>query len=287
MESSVRWAVNFGNWQPIRSEWLLAGRCIQPEEKARISRFVYKKDAKAAMVIGRLMLRKLINEYLKIEYSQVRLDRTEKGKPFLVNELPAGSSSLNFNLSHNGKYVVLAGEPKFQVGIDVMRANSLGGKTVASFFHTMARQFTRDEWTSILNPGEEMQQLSRFYRFWCLKESYVKAVGVGIGFNIQRLNFAIKSEKIEKGSTKCDTRLAIDEKETSDWIFEETMLDDCHCIAVALGKNPDDDIKVFSKHKPQDFKLLNFSDLVINSSPWQPEDESFWTDFCDRDETPK
>lgn len=46
----VKWAFNFRAWQPTRSEWMFCGQCIQSEEKDRIQRFVFKKDAKAAMV---------------------------------------------------------------------------------------------------------------------------------------------------------------------------------------------------------------------------------------------
>lgn len=47
---SVRWAFRCGSWTPSRSDWLLAARCIQREEKDRIGQFVFAKDAKSAMV---------------------------------------------------------------------------------------------------------------------------------------------------------------------------------------------------------------------------------------------
>lgn len=47
----VRWAFSCGNWLPSRAEWLLAVRCIQPEEKERIGQFVFARDAKAALVL--------------------------------------------------------------------------------------------------------------------------------------------------------------------------------------------------------------------------------------------
>lgn len=47
----VRWAFSCGSWQPSRAEWLLAVRSIQPEEKTRIGKFVFARDAKAALVL--------------------------------------------------------------------------------------------------------------------------------------------------------------------------------------------------------------------------------------------
>lgn len=50
---SVRWAFRCGSWTPSRSDWLLAVRCVQREEKDRIGQFMFAKDAKSAMVSER------------------------------------------------------------------------------------------------------------------------------------------------------------------------------------------------------------------------------------------
>ncbi len=49
-KGSLRWAFRFGAWSPTEEEWSLAARCVQPEEKQRIARFMFKRDAKSAMV---------------------------------------------------------------------------------------------------------------------------------------------------------------------------------------------------------------------------------------------
>ena len=46
----IRWAFNFSAWNPTRSEWTFCNQCIQNEERERIKKFYFKKDAKAAMV---------------------------------------------------------------------------------------------------------------------------------------------------------------------------------------------------------------------------------------------
>ena len=42
----------------------------------------------------------------------------------------------------------------------------LGSQSTSSFFHTMRRQFTGDEWRYIRGDADETTQLSRFYRLW-------------------------------------------------------------------------------------------------------------------------
>lgn len=46
----IRWAFNFSVWNPTRTEWTFCNQCIQNEERERIKKFYFKKDAKAAMV---------------------------------------------------------------------------------------------------------------------------------------------------------------------------------------------------------------------------------------------
>ncbi len=48
--ASVRWAFKFGSWHPTQQEWMLAAQCVQPEEKQRIDKFMFKKDGKSSMV---------------------------------------------------------------------------------------------------------------------------------------------------------------------------------------------------------------------------------------------
>ena len=56
-----------------------------------------------------------------IPYKTIAIARTEKGKPFLSNEVPAEMNNFNFNVSHQGEYAVLAAEHHRQVGVDVMQ----------------------------------------------------------------------------------------------------------------------------------------------------------------------
>ena len=66
-----------------------------------------------------MLMRKAISDCLGIKYSKVTLERTDKGKPFLANNLYA--NDFTFNVSHQGDYAVLAAERRYSVGVDVMR----------------------------------------------------------------------------------------------------------------------------------------------------------------------
>ena len=70
----------------------------------------------------------------------------------------------------------------------------------------------------------------------CLKESYVKALGVGIGFEVNRLDFKITDALVPDSTTISSTLLFLDGKRQSNWLFEETCIED-HSVAVAVHSN--------------------------------------------------
>ncbi|KFO76284.1 L-aminoadipate-semialdehyde dehydrogenase-phosphopantetheinyl transferase, partial [Cuculus canorus] len=169
---------------------------------------------------GRLLIRKLIAEKLCIPWNEIHLQRTSKGKPFLANNVFSISSNYNFNVSHQGDYAVLAAEPELQVGIDVMKTNLPGSSSIPSFFHIMKRQFTEAEWDVIKSMSNEWMQLDMFHRHWALKESFLKAIGVGIGFNLQRIEFHVSPLELEIGKVYKETKMLLDGDKEEDWIFE-------------------------------------------------------------------
>ncbi|NXY49543.1 ADPPT transferase, partial [Ceuthmochares aereus] len=169
---------------------------------------------------GRLMMRKLIAEKLFIPWNEIHLQRTSKGKPFLANNVSSISSNYNFNVSHHGDYAVLAAEPELQVGIDIMKTQPPGSSSLSSFFHTMKRQFTEAEWDVIKSMSTELEQLHMFYRHWALKESFLKAIGVGIGFNLQRIEFHVSPLELERGKVYKETKMLLDGDKEEKWIFE-------------------------------------------------------------------
>ncbi|NXJ58987.1 ADPPT transferase, partial [Rostratula benghalensis] len=286
---SIRWAFPCAAWRPRREEWLLAARLVQPEEKDRIGQFVFARDAKAALA-GRLLIRKLITEKLCIPWNEINLQRTSKGKPFLANNILTIYSNYTFNVSHQGDYAVLAAEPELQVGIDIMKTNLPGSSSIPNFFRIMKRQFTETEWGVISSMGNEWMQLDMFYRHWALKESFLKAIGVGIGFNLQRIEFNVSPLQLEVGKVYKETKMLLDGDKEEEWTFEETRLDDHHHVAVALGKQErfgqkHSNVSSMESDQPQ-FTLLTFEDLVASGVPIAPEDSAYWDNFCSKQESP-
>uniref|UniRef100_A0A673KXP0 L-aminoadipate-semialdehyde dehydrogenase-phosphopantetheinyl transferase n=1 Tax=Sinocyclocheilus rhinocerous TaxID=307959 RepID=A0A673KXP0_9TELE len=171
---------------------------------------------------GRLLIRKLVCEKMGFAWDGFRLERTARGKPFLprTSSTP-GVTHWNFNVSHQGDYAVLAAEPGGQVGVDVMKTSRPGSSSVQEFFRIMNRQFTYLEWMNIRKAGSDWDQLDMFYRHWALKESFIKAIGTGLGFDLQRVEFHISPNQMREGQVYPQTQMYLD-NEVEHWTFEHT-----------------------------------------------------------------
>lgn len=261
---SIRWAFNNQNWQPTEQDILLASSLIQPEEKDRISRFVFLDDAKSSL-IGRLMLRKFIQKVTDLSNNDICLIRDSRGKPVLSG---FNGKSPFFNVSHQGDYVVLAGDTTNKIGVDIMKIEPPANKNIPEFFRLMTRQFSNKEWETIKSYDTEMKQVASFYRHWCLKESYVKNIGVGITVKLSDISFEIHSElSVEKIVT--DSVLVEKNIIKKDWLFEETLLDDKHAVAVAT------ELKEKTDLSPVKFDLVTFEDLVCGAEALFDPDVNF------------
>ena len=106
----------------------------------------------------------------------------------------------------------------------------------------MTRYFSPFEWEAIrgTHTTSDKFRLSMFCRHWCLKESYVKATGTGIVVDLQKISFKIKTSDLRIDAVVTDTELYINGTHLEDWNFEESLLDENHCVTVALnGKGRD------------------------------------------------
>lgn len=281
----ARWAFDLSTWRPNRNELLLATSCIQPEEKERLAKFVFRNDFDASL-IGRLLLRKFVSESTTHSaYDMIRFERDGRGRPCLMSG--DNCDDIDFNVSHQGNYAVLAGlatdsptlpdatnENSTRIGVDVMKIEYSGGKPLHEFFRIMHRNFSPTEWKYIRSrPGGELAETQAFMRHWCLKESYVKNIGIGITVDLQSISFTIRTPTLSRQSLVTDTLLSVDNVPMDNWMFEESLLDDEHCVAVAFHRP--DGIRVESTATP--FEVISFEQLMANAVPFLEPDNV----YCD------
>ncbi|CAG8532335.1 18094_t:CDS:2 [Gigaspora margarita] len=265
----ARWAFNVQDWNPSEEQYKKALLCIQSEERVRIEKFKFFIDSKLALV-GRLLMRFLFNKLYKIPWNEIKFGRTKENKPILIKpESNPNDPIINFNISHHGDWVVLVAAENCRIGIDVMKVEYPKKQTVQEFFETLRDQFSNFEWNIITKPLQEIDQLHQFYRYWCLKESYVKAVGIGLALDLKTIEFHLPendermniSENVKTLKTK--TKLYINNEFEYQWKFEELYLDNLHCVAISYSTLGDvDTIEGGGFEKINIEEILN-SDIVL------------------------
>ncbi len=169
-----------------RSDFISKNR----EEKTKKLRL--ELDQKRSLCAEFLLNRMLQKEYPDMATPVLIGYGNQNGKPFLVEH-----KDIYFNLSHSGDYVVCAIHNK-EVGIDIEQLGRMKEKTANRFFHD-------DERKELDNCKEVSEKQKRLLTYWTLKESYMKATGMG-------LKIPLNSFVVKIVQTK-DNQMATFEKE--------------------------------------------------------------------------
>ena len=154
---------------------------LSPEEQARCSEFRLG-SLQQRYTLARAALRTLLAAYLDVPAGSIPLRYGARGKPFLQDP----SSRLQFNLAHSGDLCVLAFTLDSDVGVDLERIRSLRDAAAVA-----ERFFSKEECEDLLQaPAAQREQA--FFRCWTRKEAFVKAVGAGLYFPLNRFRVSLQ-----------------------------------------------------------------------------------------------
>src|SRR5690606_33310169 len=92
---------------------------------------------------------------------------------------------LVFNLSHTDGLIACAVSRGREVGVDVEWLDRRGGD-----IDVADRFFSRYEVQALYAQPPERRR-DRFFRYWTLKESYIKARGMGLALPLDRFSFEL------------------------------------------------------------------------------------------------
>ncbi|CAF1086860.1 unnamed protein product [Adineta steineri] len=250
-----RFYINCHHWRPTRQQWIYANRCLPIDELKRIDQYVYQRDVKFTL-IGQLLIRYLLNHVFHEKSSSFRIQRTKLNRPF--SQL---NPSFDFNLSHHHQLVCIAGTFHGQIGCDTIlyQTNQIRKENYELF----RKKFTLNEYELI------KKKSSNFYRLWCLKESYIKWLGIGMGFQLLRLNFHMdETEDLIPNKIISNTILNIDNQLNTDNIrFDEQIIflndNEQQIITLCLSRN----------NHCQLFVELNIDDILHGCTPFDKNKE--------------
>jgi 4'-phosphopantetheinyl transferase len=174
-EAIAVWSASVGRGAPPSADLSL----LSVEERARAARFRFAKD-RELYVLGKRMTRSLLARRLGLCPRSLAFHARARGKPELVGA--AARSGLSFNLAHSGAYVFVAVARQRRIGIDVEHERpelDLLGLARAFF---CAGEIER----LAAGPATETRRL--FYKYWTLKEAYLKAEGSGLTIDLTAID---------------------------------------------------------------------------------------------------
>lgn len=118
----------------------------------------------------------------QIGVTEVRLAFGEKQKPYLPD-----TPHIHFNLSHSGRYALCA-LSDVPVGCDIEQVREENPR--------IAVRFSAAEYADITAQPTPERQRDFFFRYWTLKESYMKAVGLGLYLPLDSFAIDLSGERI-------------------------------------------------------------------------------------------
>ncbi|EPX73059.1 alpha-aminoadipate reductase phosphopantetheinyl transferase Lys7 [Schizosaccharomyces octosporus yFS286] len=160
---------------------------LLPEEKVKVKRYYFAKDANMAMA-SMLVKRQVLATLFRTNPDSVQISVAESGRPFYLKEI-SENTVFDFNVSHYGGIVVFVGtwisknspfsahSPR-NIGVDVVECKSLSEES--NWMEDFEFVFNREQWNLIFSCDD---RLIAFFLFWSCKEAVLKSLGLGLHGN--------------------------------------------------------------------------------------------------------
>ena len=155
---------------------------LSPDERERAGRFHFRRDA-MRWIVARATLRAILGAYLEVDPTAVAFTYGPKGKPALAGE--EGRADVQFSVSHSADLAAFAVAVDVPVGVDVERL-----RAVEDMERIAARTFSARE-CAVLRGLPREQRAAGFFNCWTRKEAYIKALGEGLSYPLDRFSVSL------------------------------------------------------------------------------------------------
>jgi 4'-phosphopantetheinyl transferase len=192
---------------------------LTPDERDRYGSFRFERDRRLFLAT-RALVRSVLSNYAAVSPGDWRFAANEHGKPFV--SAPIIVPSVHFNLANTPGLVVCAISVAHELfGVDAERIDcGVEATEIAD------RYFSLSEASRLRAlPIPERQGL--FLAYWSLKESYLKARGLGLTLPLGQFSFRVDDEI----SIEFDTGFADD---APSWRFALLEAPPHHIVAISV-----------------------------------------------------
>jgi len=155
-------------------------RSVSAQRQQKTDRYAKRSDKNLSVGAEVLLCFALKNEGI----TDYEIEYCESGKPYIKN--PGG---IFFNLSHSGDRVICALSAD-EVGCDTEKIRDVNP-------HTAKRFFCQRESELIAKCNMDNEKKDAFFRLWTLKESLMKATGLGLKLGLDSFCFDLSENNTE------------------------------------------------------------------------------------------
>ena len=203
-------------------------------ERAQMARFYYP-DHRHQYLITRALVRTSLSAYYPVSPAEWKFGKNHFGKPEISH--PDGIFSIRFNLSHANGLVICGTIRKHEIGVDVEdvhRSTQAALGKLSSYFSTQEVEDLQEL------PPEKQKE--RFFDYWTLKESYIKARGLGFSIPLNKFSFHFQDNRLKSFSVHPDLK-----DDAKNWQFWRIPITERYRAALAIqSENSDFKIKAFN-----------------------------------------
>ncbi len=160
---------------------------LSVEEQQRAGSFRFQRD-RATYVLGKCIARMLLGDMLNVPPRTIRFTHGEYGKPKIVPDC-----GLAFNLAHSGMHVACALAADREVGVDIESERDDIDIMAPARQYFCRNEIRQLEGTSLERKG------ALFYKYWTLKEAYLKAEGSGLNISLTAIDASGISDDTSAG----------------------------------------------------------------------------------------
>jgi 4'-phosphopantetheinyl transferase len=159
---------------------------MDESEQQEHQSFRFERD-RTRYLVTRALVRIVLGRYLGIAPTALKFGTNAYGRPCAMNA-PSRFGRLSFNLSHTRSLIVLGVASDREIGVDVENTRDRRPPLeTADHFFAPAEASALRALSAALQPN-------RFFDYWTLKESYIKARGIGLSLPLHKFSFCFPSD---------------------------------------------------------------------------------------------
>jgi len=214
--------------EAIQDEALLRrySTLLSEPERQQQARFYFPHD-RHRYLITRALTRTVLSRYADVAPRDWIFRASSHGRPEICNEHPA-ARLISFNISHSRQFVIIAVTRELPLGVDTEDC-----ETREPPLEIADRFFAPDEVSEMRSLPSQLQ-LRRFFQYWTLKESYIKARGLGLAIPLDQFSFHFQAERHVRLATNPSL-----EDPAERWRFWQFQVSAANMIAVCAQRLAD------------------------------------------------